>query len=616
MTMITSMTPPGAPLEMPTQVLSRHPSALHGTTGATTWLARVITFGGSLLLTLAAVWQLYLILPLGPAGTVPAGTVALLWLMLGLFSLTFGWISLSAMAAVAGLFCGGDRYHAAPDAPLRGKTVLLMPVHNEHPSSACAALSAMAEELDRLGLAAHFEIFVLSDTREQDIWRAEGVAVEYLRERLSGIMPVWYRRRRNNTARKAGNIRDFINRWGQRYDYMVVLDADSLITGETLATLVREMDADPRTGILQTLPRLHGGETLFARLQQFAGAVHGPVFARGLCAWQGGDGNYWGHNAILRIRAFAGSAGLPDMPGPRPFGGEIRSHDFVEAALLRRAGWSVRMLPGLPGSWEECPPTLLDAAVRDRRWAQGNVQHLAVVSARGLRWPSRAHMLMGVMNYLTSPLWLALVIVGLGLSTLYGGQPLGPAFDSGRMLGLFAVTMTLLLLPKMLGLVSALFHREAYRGVGRLRLIGGALLELLFSVLHAPIVMMLHTRHLWEIARGRDSGWSAQQRRGRGVQWRQLLRRHGTHTMVGVLMTVYLLWLSSPLLVWMLPMVAGLVLSIPLSALSGSRDAGAWLSRRGLLDTPEEHAPPSIMKQRQQFLRGYEDAAVSARQPE
>lgn len=602
-------------MAMPTQVLSRHPGARRFTTAPVTWLARLITFGGFLTLTVLASRQMYLILPLSEpvffSGlTMPFWLTALLWLLLGLFTITFGWIALSATAAVAGLFCGGDRRCAAKDAPLQGKTVLLMPIHNEIPASACAALSAMAEELHELDLAQHFEIFVLSDTGKPAIWREEGAAVRHLREHLTGIMPVWYRRRDRNTARKAGNIRDFVNRWGRRYDYMVVLDADSLISGDTLATLVREMDAGPSTGILQTLPRLYGGDTLYARLQQFAGVVHGPVFARGLCAWQGEDGNYWGHNAILRVRAFAEAAGLPDMPGPRPFGGEIRSHDFVEAALIRRAGWAVRMLPGLPGSWEECPPTLLDAAVRDRRWAQGNVQHLGVIPARGLRWPNRAHMLMGVMNYLTSPLWLAMVFVGLLLSARIGWQeasgPLAsgwfsgalPVFDTGRMIGLFIITMALLLLPKLLGLVGGLLRSELSRGPGRFRLVLSAVLELLFSVLHAPIIMMLHTRHLWEIIRGQDSGWSAQQRQSGNVQWRQLLARHGLHTVIGLLMTAYLLWLSSPLLYWMLPIVTGLVLAIPLSALSGSRTAGRWLARHGLLDTPEEREPPGIMRRR------------------
>jgi membrane glycosyltransferase len=614
MSQFSSATPPAAPLTMPTQVLSRHPGTRFAPGETSHWLARLLTFGGCLVLTAAASFQMARILPLDggllmSGEAVPVWVSLALWLVWALFTLTFGWVALTAMAAVSGVFYGDDSWHGQPDAPLRGRTVLLMPIYHEDPVSACAALAAMAEDLAARELADHFEVFILSDSKRPEVWAAEEAAVDHLRTHLAGILPVWYRRRDLNTARKAGNIRDFIERWGDRYDYMVVLDADSLIAGETLAQLVREMDADSSAGIVQTLPGLFGGETLYARLQQFAGRVYGPVFARGLHAWQGHDGNYWGHNAILRVRAFAESAGLPCMPGPRPFGGEIRSHDFVEAALIRRAGWKVRMLPGLPGSWEECPPTLLDAAVRDRRWAQGNMQHLAVVSARGLRWPNRAHMLMGVMNYVTSPLWLALVVVGLLLSGLLdsgalqvAGQPwplaAGLVFDSEHMIRLFVLTMVLLLLPKLLGVVSALRRREGHGRAGRIGLVASAALELVLSILYAPVVMMLHSRHLWEILRGQDSGWSAQQRTGRVLPWSELLRRHGGQTALGALFAALLLWLSSPLWVWMLPMLAGLLLAIPLSALSGSRRVARVLVRLGLLETAEELTPPAIMLRR------------------
>ncbi|WP_394171572.1 glucans biosynthesis glucosyltransferase MdoH [Saccharospirillum alexandrii] len=623
-----SLTPPASPLAMPTQRLSQPPAAHLASKAPCPWLARYFTFGGSLALTVAASCQMYLTLPLSEAMTATGSgdlwVTVLLWMLLGLFTLTFGWISLSATAALAGLLFNRSRpgslqRQANPDAALRGKTVLLMPIYNEDAASACAALAAMAEDLGSLNLNPHFELFILSDSTDPDIIAAETTAVQCLRDRLGETLPVWYRRRTQNTERKAGNIRDFINRWGRGYDYMVVLDADSLIAGDTLATLVREMDADPKTGILQTLPRQYGGETLFARLQQFAGVAYGPVFARGLSAWQGDSGNYWGHNAIIRIRAFAAAAGLPELPGPRPFGGEIRSHDFVEAALIRRAGWSVRMLPALAGSWEECPPTLLDAAIRDRRWAQGNVQHLAVLPTRGLRWPSRAHMIMGVMNYLTSLLWLAMVTVGLVLSTRFALQEsqglaggLLPLFDSDRMVGLFVFTMALLLLPKLLGLLSGLLSKARRGGTSRVRFFVSALLELLFSVLHAPIFMLVHSRHLWEIARGQDSGWSAQRRQGSGVIWRPLLASHGVQTALGLLILGLLLWLSSSLLYWMLPTVIGLILAIPLSALSGSKTAGRWLAKWGLLGIPEEVTPPGIMQRRQDFLATY-SATIQAR---
>ncbi|MFT4888720.1 MAG: membrane glycosyltransferase [Pseudohongiellaceae bacterium] len=613
-----SLAPPRAELIMPTQAFSRRPLQRAAAHSPTPWLARLITFGGSISLTAVAGYYMHQVLPLSSVDSALGATnsqiiVVLLWLLLGLFITTFGWVALTAMVAFAGVVAKPGQQLASSNAPLSGKTALLMPVYNEDPASACAALAAMAEELGQLGLDKHFEIFVISDSDRPEIWRAELVAVRYLRQHLAGLMPIWYRRREHNTARKAGNVRDFINRWGRRYDYMIVLDADSLIAGNTLATLVREMDADADLGILQTLPRLFGGETLFARLQQFSGVVYGPVFARGLSAWQGQDGNYWGHNAIIRVSAFAASAGLPKMAGPKPIGGEIRSHDFVEAALIRRAGWTVRMLTDLAGSWEECPPTLLDASIRDRRWAQGNVQHLGVIFAKGLRWPSRAHMLMGIMNYVASPLWLATVFMGLMLSTWLAWHPASFAasensqfgsqvFDSKGMIMLFGFTMGLLLVPKIVGLGLALVKREIYPNQRRTSLLVGAFLEQLFAILHAPIIMSFHSSHLWEIFRGKDSGWAAQHRRGRSIPWAKLVRRHRGQAAAGSLATAYLVWLSSPLLYWLLPMTIGLIFSVPLSALSGSRMAGRLLAKQGLLNTPEETLPPGIMLRRRALI--------------
>ena len=612
------LTPSSASLIMPTQDLSRRPLQHVAAKRKTPWLARLITFGGSLVLTFIAAAQMYDVLPLSGAdsglGLINSPVITLLlWLFLGLFVLTFGWVALSAMGVFAGLVTRSNGLLADPSIALSGRTVLIMPVYNEDPASACGALAAIAEDIKHLGLEKHFEIFILSDSDRPEIWPEELTAVQCLRQRLMDTMPVWYRKRDSNTARKAGNVRDFITHWGCRYDYMIVLDADSLIAGETLATLVREMDADPDLGILQSVPRLFGGETLFARLQQFSGVIYGPLFARGLSAWQGIDGNYWGHNAIIRVRAFAESAGLPKMNGPKPFGGDIRSHDFVEAALLRRAGWSVRMLTSLPGSWEECPPTLLDASIRDRRWAQGNVQHLAVVSAKGLRWPSRAHMLMGVASYASSPLWLSYVVIGLILSSWIGWYPSGSAssenwqqgstiFNSQGMLALFLFTLALLLVPKIVGVIIAVLDRNIFPNQSRRSILASAVLEQVFSIFYAPIVMAFHSSHLWEIFNGKDSGWAAQHRRGRAIPWSKLITRHRVQTAAGLIATLSLIWLSSPLLYWLLPMTIGLILSVPLSALSGSRRVGSALARNGLLNTPEETLIPNIMRRRRALV--------------
>ncbi len=259
-----------------------------------------------------------------------------------------------------------------------------MPIYNEDPARTTAALYAMAEALAQIDAARHFEIAIISDSTNADAWISESLAVDQLRRDLRETMPVWYRRRWHNTGRKAGNVEDFVKRWGARYDYMIVLDADSIMAPQTLVALVSRMQADPQLGILQTVPMLIGHWSLFSRIQQFAGRVYGSLIGRGVAAWSGNEGNFWGHNAIIRVAAFAQACGLPQLPGRRPFGGHVLSHDFVEAALMRRAGWKVRMAPDLGGSWEESPPSLVDIAIRDRRWAQGNLQHSKIVGAKGL----------------------------------------------------------------------------------------------------------------------------------------------------------------------------------------------------------------------------------------
>lgn len=592
--------PPEAALAMPVQDLARcHAIRRAGFPGFKALSARLLTFGGALTLNIYATDEMIAVVSVSDIS-------ALQWLMVVLFSLTFGWIALAAAAAVTGVFLGGTRRRATPDLAVTERTALVMPICNEIPAASFAALQAMAEALVE-SKAAGFEIFVLSDTTSPDIYAQETAAFHMLRDRLGDRLRVWYRHRAENTGRKVGNMHDFVTRWGGNYDFMVVLDADSVMAPETLVALVREMAADPDLGLLQTVPRLCGGETLYARLQQFAGAIYGPIVGRGISAWQGNDGNYWGHNAIVRVSAFAAAAGLPVLPGRKPFGGPILSHDFVEAALLRRAGWSVRMLPSLGGSWENSPPSLLDVAARDRRWAQGNIQHLALLGSRGFTWPNRAHMLLGAMSYLASPLWFALIAAGLATTagiasaqleyftdemTLF---PVWPRFDSERMIGLFMLAMVTLLTPKVLGVLRALVDREIWRTVNPLRVVLGAVAETALSALYAPIMMMMQTRQVAEILLGRDSGWATQSRKRMKTPWTALIRRHWLQMAAGLAVTWALLYLSPPLLAWMAPALAGLVFALPLSLASGS----VWMARvlrfLGLLTVPEEVALPPVI---------------------
>ncbi|QDV05798.1 Glucans biosynthesis glucosyltransferase H [Planctomycetes bacterium Poly30] len=600
--------PPAAPLEMPVRSLGTGRSDLSGPPSGKRERAslreragRWLTFGGSAALTLYATVEMALAVSSGEVGV---GQV----LLTLLFSLTFGWIAYSSAGALAGLFFYRRRGVPA-SGPLLGRTALVMPVYNEDPAGPMAALFAMAKGLERLGLAGRFELFIASDTNRADAWTRETAAVAELREALDDVMPVWYRRRHRNVARKSGNVEDFVKRFGGRYDAMVMLDADSVMSPETLVALSRAMEADPQLGLLQTVPRLAGARGLLPRLQQFASATYGPAISRGVATWQGPDGNYWGHNAIIRLSAFADACGLPELRGRKPFGGPILSHDFAEAAWMRRAGWSVRMDPELDGSYEDGPPTLLDLSQRDRRWMQGNLQHAGIVGARGLSGVSRAHLLGGIAGYLMSPLWLALMVVGAIVAVqasfaepVYFTEPFQltptwPKFDSERMFALFWLSIGVLLLPKAIGLMSAAIA-EGRRGGSIPRLLFGAFIELFASALYAPVCMAMQTRQVLEVLMGRDSGWNVQTREGASTPWSVCLQRHALQTLIGVMAAILTFHFLFELLGWVAPTLAGLIVAVPISRWSGSLRAGTWLRERGLLMTPEERDPPAILLER------------------
>ncbi len=380
--------------------------------------------------------------------------------------------------------------------------------------------------------------------------------------------------------------------------------------GDTLVALVRAIEAHPDVGLIQTLPIITGGTTLFARMQQFAGRVYGPVIAHGIAWWHGAEGNYWGHNALIRTRAFAEQAGLPELHGRKPFGGHIMSHDFIEAALMRRGGWAIHMMPGLEGSYEESPPSLIDLAVRDRRWCQGNLQHMAVLPARGLNWVSRMHLLTGIGSYITAPLWLLFLLSGILIALqarfippdYFPGVgkalfPQWPVIDPVRAMWVFIGTMGLLLVPKLLGMITVLVHRDLRRGCGGvLGLLLSLLLETLIAGLMAPIVMLTQSIDVGAILLGRDSGWNAQRRDDGGIPLRAIAGLYRRHTILGLLLGIGA-WAVSPYLaLWMLPVVLGLALAVPLASLTGRRSVGAALRRIGLLRIPEEVRPPAVLR--------------------
>jgi len=530
-----------------------------------------------------------------------------------IFAALFLWIGLSFWNAFAGFLAMLLRLpqrglqEPAADAPLATRTAILFPVYNEPPDDVFARLAAMHEGLAATGLGAAFDFFVLSDSTKPAYWIAEEQAWLRSRQTLRGGGEIYYRRRGENREKKAGNIADFCRRWGGAYECMIVMDADSLMTAEAMIRLARTMEANPRVGLIQVPPTLINRNSLFARFQQFASALATPILAHGLTFWQGGQGNYWGHNAIIRVRAFTESCGLPTLPGTRPFGGHILSHDFVEAALLCRHGWEVRMAPDLGGSYEESPPTVVEYAARDRRWCQGNLQHLRVLVSRDIPLVSRVHMAMGVMSYVASPLWLLFLLVGLmgaALESLRDPVPLPPnlllPFGASRpqdaAMVLFVLAAGMGIAPRLFGLAAALLTPRARGFGGRFAVTCSTLVELLFSALLAPAMMLLHSRFVYEAASGVDSGWGAQQRGEGDMGLRVAFRAHAVHVLVGVLLLLLLPLLPDSLGWWFAPLAGALVITPLLTWISASRRLGLAFRRARLLLVPEEVEEPAILR--------------------
>jgi membrane glycosyltransferase len=618
-------TPPESRLVMPVQSFRswnasdrRKPAAPRD--WKTPWLKRLFVFGGGLALTAYGAFEMYHVVSV-------SRTTSLQYVLLVLFTINFSWIALAFTSAVLGFFgLLFNKGFSGRVETLKHRTVVVMPIYNESSARTFAALAAIRESVEATGLGGHFDYFIVSDTTNPDVWIAEERAFLALRQRLGPDARVYYRHRPKNHHRKAGNIADFVTRWGGHYEHMVVLDADSLMTGTCIVRLAAAMEEDPDSGIIQSLPLIINRNTFFARLQQFAARVYGPVIATGLAMWSGRDGNYWGHNAIIRTKAFADHCGLPDLKGKPPFGGHVLSHDFVEAALIRRAGWSVYMLPDLTGSYEESPPSLIDVSVRDRRWCQGNLQHSRIIGAKGFVTPTRQHFATGIMGYLASPFWLMQLVVGIliVLQVSYARPeyftqeftlfPVWPRFDPERALNLFALTMAILLAPKLFGLLLTLFNGKLRRaGGGAIRLVISALIEVLFSAFFAPIMMLIQSGSVFQILLGRDTGWNPQRRDDGSIPLKDIIRRHRTHTVLGIVAGISAFMIATSLFAWMSPTIVGLVLAIPLSWASGQLALGLWLKRHKLLVTPEEGDPPAVALranalQAEFDAAGYDDA--------
>lgn len=547
----------------------------------------------------------------------------------------FAWISVGFWVATIGAFHllrGKERYLLGKESPplpeqiaTDCRTAILFPICGEDMSRVSAGVFSVYQSLKKTGQMAAFDIYLLSDSSNPDAWVNEEVNWRQLNRDLGDPGNLFYRRRRLNLKRKSGNVADFCRRLGADYRYMIVFDADSVMAGTTLVRLVQLMEYHPHVGIIQTPPAVVGRETLLARMQQFASRAYGPIYAAGLHSIQLGDGSFWGHNAILRIAPFMKYCSLPRLPGSAPWGGDILSHDFVESALMRRAGWSVWLAYDLDGSYEEPPPTLLDELKRDRRWCSGNMQHLRLMFTQGLSTAHRWLFLNGVMSYFSAALWMLLLLLSTATIIIHAFQP-PQYFPSGRALFphwpvwdpfgpvvLLVITAVLLFLPKILALAVIGFQQRSAQFGGWSGLIGSLLTEVVLSACLAPIRMLFHTRFILMLLLKRQSGWHAQNREDTGTSWQDALRFHLSGSLIA-LVWGGIVWLIYPLFfAWLTPVLVPLLLAAPISVWTSRLSVGRSARKLKIFLIPEEIEAPGELVTLADKQREFSEVATPLR---
>lgn len=517
----------------------------------------------------------------------------------GLILITTAWLAWGAAQALLGLVSQAPRFVRPPDWQPSTRTVVLIPICNEDPVATFARIAAMDQSVAAAGLMPWVDFAVLSDSRDEGVAARERFWFARLLTARAGQGRIFYRRRHSNEGRKAGNIEEFIRTSGGAYDFAVILDADSLMEGATIGEMIRRMEAEPQLGLLQTLPQIIGARSFFGRAMQFSAAFYAPVFARGLARMQGPTGPFWGHNAIVRMRAFAESCGLPALSGAPPFGGSVLSHDYVEAALLARMGWIVRFDDDLRGSYEEGPENLVAFARRDRRWCQGNLQHSRLLRAPGLRGWSRFVFLQGILSYLSAPFWGMFLIVSV-LAVLTPHRPnyfplpyqLFPVFPDDRtkeVVGLAIGIIGLLVLPKLLIWAQAAFDRRAEGFGGARQALRSFAVELLFSALTAPLMLMYQSRAVLQVISGRDGGWPANQRGEGRLSWNEAWAAGGWIAGTGAAALLALVVFLPGMVVWLVPVFLPMVLAMPIITLSSRPLAPP------LFSVPNEAAPTEVI---------------------
>jgi membrane glycosyltransferase len=520
--------------------------------------------------------------------------ITLPWYVIGFLNAAIGFVIMrlardpaAAVAPVAGRVRG--------DEPITTSTAILLCIRNEPPERVVRLLTPMLEGLAARGVGAHFQVYVLSDTSEAAIAAAEDTAFGSLAQGWRGKVALTYRRRDENTGFKAGNIGDFCARWGKDHDFAIMLDADSVMSVDLVLKLVRMMQIDPRLGIMQSLVIGMPSSSAFARIFQFGMRLAMRSFTLGSAWWQGDCGPYWGHNAIVRIAPFVTHCHLPVVTEGALVKGHVLSHDQLEAVLMRRAGYEVRVLPEEGASFEQNPPTMVEFMRRDLRWCQGNMQYLSFLQLPNLRPVSRFQLMFAIIMFLRSPAWMALLWVGSVAVALAPTPADFMRFDAG--IALLVVMLTTAFAPNIATAIDVLLRPELGRLFGGgLRFAASLMLMVVFEILLSTAMWASHTIFLIRLLFGRTVGWGAQARDDHQVEWGYAARHLWPQTLIGLVPLLLLAFTAPSAIPYALLLAAGPLLSIPLAVVTSWPGVGRALIALGIDRLPEETAPPSELR--------------------
>jgi len=515
--------------------------------------------------------------------------VAAPWHVLGFWNGVFGlWMrhgTADPVAAMAPHMAAGDG-----SGPLALRVAVIMTIRNERTDAVFARLRLIKRSVDATGQGGAFAYYVLSDTSDSAVATAEEAAFAAWRAEDPDAARLHYRRRDDNAGYKAGNLRDFCARWGGDHEVMVVLDADSLMDGATILGMARVMQAHPRLGILQSLVVGMPSGSAFARCFQFGMRHAMRCYTPGYAWWSADCGPFWGHNAMVRIAPFATRCHLPVLPGKPPFGGPILSHDQVEAALMRKAGYEVRVMPEETGSFEGNPPTLGQFAQRDLRWCQGNLQYVRLLGLPGLLPASRFQLLWAILMFAGIPAWTLAIAA---LPFVAHAASVTPDFPVAAATWLYATFLAMVLTPKLAGWMDiALTPAELRRYGGGVRFAAGVATEIVFGLMLWAVSTFHTTLFILGFAFGRSTGWGAQARDAHAMPWRASFAQFLPETLFGLAVGAALFALSPALFAWSLPLIGGQILAAPLAVATADPRFGAWMRRVGLCAIPEDFAPP------------------------